>query len=204
MPRQVKPNSILPLGLLVVRKAFTSLWLLGIGTLILFPAAAWLVCLLTDQNFMAMFAFEIQDLYTVPTFLSAGIFFGLAIIWLTELEFFEDALSRYRDMLQGLQINRFQAFFLSACAGIGEEIFFRGTIQPLIGIWITAVLFVAIHGYFSFTSWKVNFFAVALTLFIALLGWSAIEYSLWHAIAGHFSYDLVLLMYHRYKGAQES
>ncbi len=101
-------------------------------------------------------------------------------------------------MLNGYKVSRWSAFYLSVCAGVGEEVFFRGALQPLLGIWITAVFFVAIHTYYSFKNWRKTFFGVLLTLFIAVLGFAAREYSLWHAIAGHFSYDFVLLMYLRY------
>ncbi len=180
-----------------MRSVFTSTWVLGLATLIVFPLLAWFVVWLSDGNFQDLFLIKSADLIYLPSFLSAGIFFGLAVIWLTELKLFRETLARYRDLLKGFRITRIQAFFLSACAGIGEEIFFRGAIQPLIGIWITAFLFVAIHGYFSFKDWKLNIFSICLTAFIAFLGWSALELSIWHAITGHFSYDLVLLLYHR-------
>jgi membrane protease YdiL (CAAX protease family) len=102
-------------------------------------------------------------------------------------------------------LNTFYVIFLSVCAGVGEEIFFRGALQPLlifftnmhIGIWVTAIFFVAIHGYFSIKNKRVNIFAALLTLFIGLLGWASNEYTLWLAIAAHFSYDLVLLFYYK-------
>jgi len=133
----------------------------------------------------------------IPISLSIGIVFGLFVIWLTELNYFEKSMSKYKNMLDGYNLNTFYVFFLSICAGVGEEIFFRGTIQPLIGIWATAIFFVAIHGYFSFKNFRINIFAILLTLFIALLGWGAKTYSLWLAIAAHFSYDLVLLFYYK-------
>ncbi len=170
---------------------------MGVATLIGFPLLAWPVLYFSDSSFDEVFHTRFYDLFTIPTFLSAGILFGLIVIWLTELPYFENALSKYKSLLVNFKINRFYAFFLSICAGFGEEVFFRGAIQPLAGIWLTSIFFVAIHGYFSLKSWKVNIFAVGLTLFIALLGWAAQEYSIWHAIAGHFSYDLVLLMYYR-------
>lgn len=139
-----------------------------------------------------------HHIFSIPIFLAAGIVFGLVIIWLSELPFFEKALTDYKNILGGFQINWWHAFFLSVCAGVGEEIFFRGALQPLLGIWITAVFFVAIHRYYSIKQWRKTFFGILLTLFIVLLGWSAQKYSLWHAIAGHFSYDFVLLMYLQY------
>ncbi|MCB9225070.1 MAG: CPBP family intramembrane glutamic endopeptidase [Crocinitomicaceae bacterium] len=180
-----------------MRKMFSSLWILGLGTLILFPLLAWPLLYWQDISWAELFIVEKETLYTVPNFLSAGILFGLGMIWLTELEYFEKALKRYKNMLTGFKINRFHVIFLSICAGVGEEIFFRGAMQPLIGILGTAVIFVAIHGYYSYKEFKVNIFATFLTLFIIFLGWGAQEFSLYHAIAGHFAYDLVLLAYYR-------
>ena len=140
------------------------MWVLGLATLIVFPLLAWFVVWLSDGSFVSMLEIKSEDLIYIPSFLSAGIFFGLIVIWLTELKLFRDTLSRYRDVLKGFRVTRIQAIFLSVCAGIGEEIFFRGAIQPLIGIWITAFVFVAIHGYFSLRDWKVNIFSVCLTL----------------------------------------
>lgn len=180
-----------------LRQAFSSLWVLGAGTLVVFPVFAWLVMYFTEQDFWALFQLNLEQAFSIPTFLSAGIIFGLVVIWLTELPYFENALSKYRNILGEIKITRWSAFFLSVCAGVGEEIFFRGALQPLFGIWITAIFFVVIHGYVSFKNWKVNVFSISLILFIVLLGWAARELTLWHAIAGHFSYDLVLLMYHR-------
>jgi len=180
-----------------MRKLFSSLWFLGLITLILFPLLARLVFFVAGKNFFELFRCAWSDLFSIPTFLSIGILFGLLVIYITELPYFDKPLSTYRNLLSHLKINRIHVFFLSFCAGFGEEVFFRGAIQPYVGIWLTAFIFVAIHGYFSLKNMPVNFFAVGLTLFIALLGWAAKELTIWHAIAGHFSYDLVLLMYHR-------
>ncbi|UKN01280.1 CPBP family intramembrane metalloprotease [Paracrocinitomix mangrovi] len=180
-----------------MRSKFNSLWILGLATLIVFPLLAWPIMYFQGISFESVFVVELPQLYSIPSFLSAGIIFGLIVIWLTELPFFDDSLSKYRDLLSNLKINRFHVIFLSICAGVGEEIFFRGAIQPLLGIIITAIFFVAIHGYFSYKEPKVNAFAILLTAFIMFLGWAARELTIYHAIAGHFSYDLVLLAYYR-------
>jgi membrane protease YdiL (CAAX protease family) len=158
---------------------------------------AWLIYLIAGNSFLDLFRIQLRDLYSVPTFISVGILFGILIIYITELPYFDRSLSKYRNVLAGMKLNYFHVFFLSFCAGFGEEVFFRGAIQPYAGIWITAIFFVAIHGYFSFKNKALSVFGIGLTLFIVLLGWAAREYSIWHAIAAHFSYDLVLLMYYR-------
>lgn len=185
-----------------MRKVITSLWFLGLITLLVFPLLAWLILFLTGGDFYAIFFVSFENLLSVPTFLSFGILFGIAVIYITELPYFDKPLSSYRNLLSNMKITRFHAFFLSFCAGFGEEVFFRGAVQPYLGIWITAFLFVAIHGYFSLKNMPLNLFAIGLTLFIVVLGWAAKNYSIWHAIAAHFSYDLVLLMYHRRTSGQ--
>ena len=59
---------------------------------------------------------------------------------------------------------------LAVSSAVGEEIFFRGALQPLLGFWITAVLFGLLHGGSSprFRVWTV--FAMVAGL---LLGWLA-------------------------------
>ena len=174
---------------------------MGLATLIAFPFLAWLLLFFIPESFQisfkTMFQIKSSDCILIPLFLSIGILFGLVVIWLTELNYFEKAMTKYRNMLDGYKLTLFHVIFLSICAGVGEEVFFRGTIQPLIGIVLTALFFVVIHGYFSFKNKRVNIFAVLLTLFIVLIGWAAKEYSIWQAISAHFSYDLVLLFYYR-------
>jgi membrane protease YdiL (CAAX protease family) len=168
---------------------------MGLITLLIFPLLSLPVLYFTDRNFWDLFTIESGEIISISLFLSIGIFFGLGVIWMSELPYFEKSLSNYKRLLTNFDITYWRAFYLSVCAGVGEEIFFRGAIQPLLGIVLTAVLFVGIHGYFSLKDWKVSFFALLLTGFIMILGWAAQELSLWHAIAGHFSYDLVLLLY---------
>ena len=168
---------------------------MGLITLVIFPLLAWPILYFTDRHFFDLFTIENDQFLSIFSFLSIGIFFGLAVIWISEHPYFEDSLSKYTKILINFKITIWRAFYLSVCAGVGEEIFFRGALQPLLGIVLTAFFFVAIHGYFSIKDWKVSFFALLLTGFIIILGWSAREFSLWHAIAGHFSYDFVLLLY---------
>lgn len=179
----------------IFQKLFSKLWFLGLVTLILFPLAAWPILHFQDKSFWNLFRIEGNDWYTLPAYTAYGIMFALIIIWFTEHPFFERSMNRYKNILSQFKLNYAYAFFLAICAGVGEEVFFRGAIQPLIGILLTAIIFVAIHGYFSFKVWKVNLFAVGLIAFITLIGYGAEKHTLWHAILPHFSYDFVLLVY---------
>jgi hypothetical protein len=183
----------------------SPLYLIGLGTLIGFPLLGWGLIFLVKiwfnniypNQLLDIFSIESTNYYLLPIFTSIGIVFGLIVIWLTELKYFEKSMSKYKNLLDNYKLNTVNVIFLSICAGVGEEIFFRGALQPILGIWATSVFFVAIHGYFSFKDMRVNIFAIMLTLFIGLLGWASQTYSIWLAIVAHFSYDLVLLFYYK-------
>jgi len=179
---------------------------MGLVTLLIFPLLAWGLTLILS-NFIKISPIHLLKVNTsvffmISLFLSVGILFGLFVIWLTELNYFEKSMSKYKDLLSHYKLTTFYVIFLSICAGVGEEIFFRGFLQPLIGVWLTAIFFVLIHGYFSIKNQRINLFAILLTLFIVIIGYGAQNYSIWVAIAAHFSYDLILLFY--YKKNQKS
>ncbi|MEO7013443.1 MAG: CPBP family intramembrane glutamic endopeptidase [Dokdonella sp.] len=44
-----------------------------------------------------------------------------------------------------LDLSGWNPLWIAAAAGLGEELFFRGALQPLLGIWATSVLFVLLH-----------------------------------------------------------
>ena len=178
-----------------------KLFFLGAFTLIAFPLLSWIIMFIIPNSyhvsFDTLFQIHKSDYGLIPLFLSLGIVFGLVVIWLIELDYFEKSMRKYKNLLGDYKLSVFYVFFLSICAGVGEEIFFRGVVQPIIGVWLTAFFFVAIHGYFSIKNQRINVFALLLTCFIALIGWAAKEYSIWLAISAHFSYDLVLLFYYK-------
>tara|TARA_B110000046_G_scaffold185672_1_gene228472 strand:- start:2640 stop:3179 length:540 start_codon:yes stop_codon:yes gene_type:complete len=176
---------------------------MGLATLLLLPLIAVPILYFTDITFLSIFDLGDSSVFSVLFFISAGIFFGLFIMRFGDLPFFENTFVEYGKMLGNLKINTSQAFFLSICAGVGEEILFRGAIQPVLGIWLTAIIFVGSHHYlYNEKLTKSNTFPFIVMVsfllgFGVLLGWIADEFSLWHAIAIHFSYDLVQFMYIR-------
>jgi membrane protease YdiL (CAAX protease family) len=77
-------------------------------------------------------------------------------------------------------------FVLSASAAIGEEIAFRGALQPILGLWPTAILFAAIHSQYVLTP------ASVLILIVGLgLGWLRRRYNTTTSIVAHFLYNFV-------------
>lgn len=80
--------------------------------------------------------------------LLAGALVGVLGVWLSRLA--ERYLvgvkmlaADFSNLLRGL--SRWQAWLLAGASGLAEEAFFRGTLQPLIGLVPTSVLFGLIH-----------------------------------------------------------
>jgi uncharacterized protein len=60
--------------------------------------------------------------------------------------------------------NPFIALVLAFSAGIGEEILFRGAIQPRLGIWFTALLFAVAHTQYGLTFGILSIFLIGIVL----------------------------------------
>jgi membrane protease YdiL (CAAX protease family) len=80
------------------------------------------------------------------------------------------------------------AFFLAITVALGEEILFRGAIQPVFGLWMTSIYFALLHTQYTLTPASLTIVVVALGL-----GWLRHRYSTTAAIVGHFVYNFVLL-----------
>jgi membrane protease YdiL (CAAX protease family) len=76
--------------------------------------------------------------------------------------------------------------FLALSAGLGEEMLFRGAVQPRLGLLLTALLFTAFHDQYGFSFELLGIFAIALAL-----GWLRANMNLWAAIAAHSWYDFL-------------
>lgn len=82
------------------------------------------------------------------------------------------------------------ALGVALTAAIGEEIAFRGALQPIFGLWWTAVIFTLIHLQYTFTPAALIIFIVALGF-----GWLRQRYNLYAAIVAHFVYNFLPLLF---------
>jgi len=82
-------------------------------------------------------------------------------------------------------------------AGIGEEVFFRATLQPLVGIWIASVVFVLAHAKMwasrPFTFGKKIFVILAFSCSL-LLGFMYEQQGLISSITIHSLFDIGMLL----------
>lgn len=99
----------------------------------------------------------------------------------------------YATMIAPLELTNFDIIFISFCAGVGEELLFRGAIQPWLGVWITAIAFVAIHGYLSPKNWRLSIYGMLMTIFMAGIGYMAIYLGLLSSMVAHMVIDIILL-----------
>lgn len=81
------------------------------------------------------------------------------------------------------------AFLLAAMAAIGEEIAFRGALQPVFGLWPTAILFMLVHLQYTLTPASLIILVVAIAF-----GWIRHNYGTTVAILTHFLYNFIPLV----------
>jgi uncharacterized protein len=86
--------------------------------------------------------------------------------------------------------------WMAMFAGLGEEVLFRGAIQPIIGLWWSSLVFVLLHsGTYQFRSltWKKAVLAVFVFGVSLLLGYIFVNVGLLAAVAAHTIFDVVAL-----------
>ena len=166
---------------------------LAIGTLIGFPLLGFVIHFFTfETSFLSLFSSKTNLAIECIVGIVSGLLFGYVGWKIISMKFMSSVLTKYQQLISTFEIDTSLIFFVSFCAGFGEEVFFRGVLQPIIGIWITAVLFVAIHGYLNPKNWKISVYGIYLTLVIALIGYFNNYLGLTSAIISHMMIDIVL------------
>lgn len=174
----------------------SRIYIMGFATLFGFPIIG-----ITVIGFVEADPWQFIFNWNSP--LSAAYQTLIGLVFGTLAGFFAWWLINRREMLQikmkyGILINKFrlsnwEILFLSFCAGVGEEFLFRGIIQPYWGIWITAIFFVAIHGYLDPRDKKMMTYGLTMTIIIGLLGYMKMYIGLVAPMAAHMAIDVVLL-----------
>jgi membrane protease YdiL (CAAX protease family) len=122
----------------------------------------------------------------------AGGFVLSGMTWLMgQWKYLDDVNFDYTLRLGIFNFSFQEILFLSFCAGVGEEIVFRGMIQPWLGILTTSFIFIALHGYLSYSSWPKVIFGLILFAVGTLLGILGAYVGLLAAIVAHILYDIV-------------
>jgi uncharacterized protein len=170
--------------------------LLALLTITLFPVLTFVTYWIFEPNPLQLFL----DLFKSPTNLwtelVAGLFVGIIggmSAWLLiSSQIMLPVLQKYGNLIRSLNLTIPTIILVSFAAGIGEELFFRGAVQHYLGIWITAFIFIAIHGYLDPTNWRISLYGALMTLIIAFLGYMKIEIGLISSMMAHTVIDIIL------------
>lgn len=174
----------------------------AVFTLIGFPLIGWAILYAFGEDPLAIWsASEWAVAWYWQALIGAvlGTGLGKGAEFIVTRPFLKETERKYSQLIRRLNINHAQIIFISFCAGFGEELLFRGSIQPLLGIWLTAFIFVAIHGYINPLNWRISVYGIFMTGAIALLGYSTHYLGILSACVAHMMIDVVLF-YHLSKG----
>lgn len=167
--------------------------LLGLITLMIFPLPAYFALNYFEDIDLKNFL-QLDNLKTIPILfgLEFGIIYAFFSALLLSSPIFEKLPMRVDKLVGEMDISYAMGFFLSFCAGLGEELLFRSGVQFYLGPWVTSVLFVAIHGYFKIKPIAQSLYGLIVLPFIVLISFGFDHFGLWFAVAAHFSYDATL------------
>lgn len=129
------------------------------------------------------------------TGIAAGWIFGEIGRWMFRNPTLKETLDDYLIVkeLKKFSLTNTQILQISGIAGISEEILFRAALQPIIGIWLTSIIFIGIHGYIRFKTIGHFIFTIFTFLLSAILGLLFIQFGILSAILAHAIYDIILL-----------
>ena len=117
---------------------------------------------------------------------------GLVVVLSTNL------FQQYRDIVAAIFAEIRPRFgdlvFISLGAGWSEELFFRGLLQPMIGLWWASVLFWLAHGAISATHWGINLYGLCVLAGGVGLGYLYESQGLIAAMTAHAALDATTLL----------
>lgn len=160
---------------------------------ILLTLLAWGLLRLTHTGPASVFA--TASVRGAAAGLAGGIAAGVAgVTIVSRLRVFASLRRLARDAIEGIEPGFADLVIVSVAAGWGEELFFRGALQPLAGVWLTSVAFVILHGAYRFRGRGGLAFAVFLYGMSTGLGFVRDAAGLPAAMLAHTAYDLTVLV----------
>jgi membrane protease YdiL (CAAX protease family) len=173
-----------------------QLYLMGLMTLLIFPIPSFVALyFLEDIKLTTFLAFEDFKIQNIAFGGLTGISYAIFVYYITRHPIFRKIPLNVEELIRKSGINLPDAIFLSFCAGLGEELLFRSGVQHYLGIILTSIIFVAVHGYFSLNPPLKSLYGLLVLPFILILGFGFNQWGLWFAVSAHFFYDLVLFSF---------
>jgi len=128
-------------------------------------------------------------LVVVLTLLILVFYYGIDWVWRALDPEGYELVEALGEVLYGGVMSTWRAIVISVVAGVTEELFFRGALQPRFGWLLTAVLFTAAHVQYGFTPATLEVFGGAL-----VLGWLRRRTNTSTCVLLHVLYDLAGLL----------
>ena len=174
---------------------------LALFTLIGFPAIGMvLIRAFTEEPVTIMGRYSVALWKQLAVGVPLGLVLGFAAWGIVSMPFMESIRSKYSKLIAKFGLGWNEILFVSFCAGFGEELLFRGSLQYLLGIWTTAIIFVALHGYINPRDWRISVYGLFMTLAIASLGYATEHIGIWSAVVAHTIIDIILFRFLVNKG----
>lgn len=171
--------------MLLALAGFTLFGLGGVG--------AWLIVGVQDRSMLQVVIGDRSVLFHAALGVGSGALIGWAAWVLIAQPFMRPVRHKYTNLIGPLMRHGWMRVLISLCAGVGEELLFRGAVQHWLGVPVTALVFVALHGYLDPRSWRISLYGVVLTVAMAGIGWMAQVYGLLGPMVAHTVIDIVLL-----------
>lgn len=136
-----------------------------------------------------------------------GLFFGtlssLLAVLLINGKRFKNVRRFFENLMQEIKPSFIDILFYSVCASVGEEVLFRAGIQPFIGIWPAAIIFVLLHGYINPSNMNLTIYGFFLIIISAGFGYLFKFFGLTSSVLAHFIYDLSMFNVLKYAYRRE-
>lgn len=165
---------------------------MGWVTLLGFPLLALLLLYFIADEWQFIFTGGWPLYYQIPLGIALGVGLGFGLREFLKTQMMRDITHKYAGMLGEFSLNKQEIIFLSVCAGIGEEILFRGCIQYFAGVYITSVGFVALHGYLNPMDRRVFIYGIILTIIFFGVGFLMQFTGIYTCIILHIIIDIIL------------
>ncbi|HXH19430.1 MAG TPA: CPBP family intramembrane glutamic endopeptidase [Chitinophagales bacterium] len=136
-----------------------------------------------------------------------GTFFGLTAVMvalvLVRSRWFMPSRIFFTGLIAAINPSAVHIFFYSLCAAVGEEILFRGAVQPHIGIWPASVLFIFLHGYLNPFNWPITMYGLFMIIISAGLGYLYELFGIYAAMVAHFIFDVAMFSFLKWNVGRE-
>ena len=177
-----------------------SLFHLSIFTLFGFSLIGYILLHFTKSlDFWEMLALPYFNIKSISIGIGIGVLsavLGLALVQILPNGKLDHLM---KGIMEDLDPQWYHILFYSICAGVGEEILFRGAVQHYIQLWPTAIIFVLIHGYLNIKDKTMFIYGVFLIFISGAFGYLCKFFGIYAAISAHFIYDVIMFTYMRRK-----